>query len=500
MKYIGLIIGLEENRAVVLTAESKVMGIKKSEGMFLGQKVFFSHNDILTVKRRRINFYMPAIAGVAALLMLVFGYFKFFYSSETLVFIDVDINPSIEFAVDGKSVVNDVHPINKEADTLTQNLDLENIPLADALKKYIDKAIEEGYLNEKKENSNYVLVSAALNPKSSEFKKSRGNTEKKLDSELENLKDDLHKVYSRKFNFEIIKVPEYYKEKSMEKSISLGKYMVYEKIREKGTSITIEEIQSGNLYNLLHKNGLYPLNEKSIDISPETTPVKVGETITDYNPVTPTPSVATNTQVIMSTHAVSNTPQSKPTPEATGKVKVTPGIYKTPAHYTTPTFTLKPTHKIIPTDIPKEADIAQYNFENGLQGFKITNAIEFYNSSDNAFAGTKSLKIRMKSGEDEYIDTSNVDPSIKHGTTITFHVWIPDTTEITAVEAFYQDSNWEWTGNWNFYSQLTPNKWNTIKLKVLDDEILPIRRIGVKIAAKDKKFSGDVYIDSISWD
>jgi hypothetical protein len=122
--------------------------------MFLGQKVFFSHNDILTVKRRRINFYMPAIAGVAALLMFVFGYFKFFYGSETLVFIDVDINPSIEFAVDGKSVVKDVHPINKEANALTQNLDLENIPFSEALKKYIDKAIKEGYLNEKKENSN----------------------------------------------------------------------------------------------------------------------------------------------------------------------------------------------------------------------------------------------------------------------------------------------------------------------------------------------------------
>jgi hypothetical protein len=500
MKYIGLIIGLEENRAVVLTAESKVMGIKKSEGMFLGQKVFFSHNDILTVKRRRINFYMPAIAGVAALLMFVFGYFKFFYGSETLVFIDVDINPSIEFAVDGKSVVKDVHPINKEANALTQNLDLENIPFSEALKKYIDKAIKEGYLNEKKENSNYILVSAALNPKSSEYKKSRVNTEKKLDSELENLKDDLHKVYSRRFNFEIVKVPEYYKEKSMEKNISLGKYMVYEKIREKGTSITIEEIQSGNLYDLLHKNGLYPLNEKSIDILPEATPVKVGDTITYHSPVIPTPSVATNTQVIMSTHAVSNTPQSKFTPEATGKVKVTPDIYKTPEYYATPTFTLKPTHKIIPTDIPKAADIAQYNFENGLQGFKTTNAIEFYNSSDNAFAGNKSLKIRMRSGEDEYIDTSNVDPSIKHGTTITFHVWIPETTEITAVEAFYQDSHWEWTGNWNFYTQLTPNSWNTIKLKVQDNEPLPIRRIGVKIAAQNKKFSGYVYIDSISWD
>ncbi|GAE90075.1 anti-sigma-I factor RsgI family protein [Acetivibrio straminisolvens] len=448
------------------------MGLKKSEGMFLGQKVFFSHNDILTVKRRKINFYKPAIAGVAALLMLIFSYFKFFNSSETLLFIDVDINPSIEFAVDGKSVVKDVHPINKEADALTQNLDLENIPLTEALIKYIDKAIEDGYLNDRKENSNYLLVSAALNSKSSEFKKNRLNTEKKLDSELENLKDDLLNIYSRKFNFEILKVPEYYKQKSMEKNISMGKYMVYEKIREKGTSITIEEIQSGNLYNLLHQNGLYPLSEKSTNISPETTPVS------------------------MSTYAVSQTPQSIFTPEATGKAEVTP----TPTYYKTPSITSEPTHKIKPSDIPKVTDLAQYNFENGFQGFKVSNAIEFYNSSDNAFAGTKSLKIRMRSGEDEYIDTSNVDPSITHGTTITFHVWIPETTEITAVEPFYQDADWEWTGNWNFYSQLTPNSWNTIKLKVLEDEPLPIRRIGVKIAAQGKNFSGYVYIDSISWE
>ena len=339
-------------------------------------------------------------------------------------------------------------------------------------------------------------MSAALNSKSSEIKKDRVNTEKKLDSELENLNDYLHKVYSWKFNFEIVKVPEYYKEKSVEENISMGKYMVYEKIREKGTSITIEEIQSGNLYNLLNQNGLYPLNEKSTNISPEPTPVKVSDTNTDYTPVAPTPSVATITPVGMSTHTVSQTPQSIFTPEATGKAEVTP----TPTFSITPSITLEPTHQIKPSDIQKVADLAQYNFENGFQDFKVTNATEFYNSSDNAFAGTKSLKIRMIPGEDEYIDTSNVDPSITHGTTITFHVWIPETSEITAVEPFYQDANWEWTGNWNFYSQLTPNSWNTIKLKVLEDEPLPIRRIGVKIAAQGKNFSGYVYIDSISWD
>lgn len=497
MKYIGLIIGLEEDRAVVLTAESKIVGIKKSEEMFLGQKVFFSRNDILAVKRRRINFYKSAIAGVAAVLMLVFGYFKFFINSnEALLFIDVDINPSIEFAVDGKSIVKDVHPINKEADELAQNLYLENLPLSEALIKFIDKAIEEGYLNKRKDNSNYLLVSAALNPKSSKFKKDRENVEKKLDSELEDLKDDLLNVYRRKFNFEIVKVPEYYKEKSMKKNISLGKYMVYEKIREKGTSITIEDLQSGNLYNLLQQNGLYPLSEKSTNISSEPTPVKVSDTITDNTPVIPTPSVAANTPVSMSTPVVSKTPQSIFTPDASGKAEVTPA----PTYYTTPSITLEPTHETKPSDTPKVTALAFYDFENGFQDFKVTNTTEFYISSDNAFSGTKSLKIRMIPGEDEYIDTSNVDPSITQGTTITFHVWIPDTTEITAVEPFYQDANWEWTGNWNLYSQLTPNSWNTIKLKVLEDEPLPIRRIGVKVAAQGKNFSGDVYLDSISWD
>ncbi|MDP4115815.1 MAG: anti-sigma factor domain-containing protein, partial [Bacteroidota bacterium] len=170
MKYLGLIIGLEENRAVVLTADSKVLGIKKSDSMFLGQKVFFSYNDILNIKRRRINNFVPTMAGIAALLMLVFGCLKFFYSSKTIIFIDVDINPSIEFAVDSESLVKDIHPINEDADVLTRNITLKNIPFTEALKKYIDKAIEKGYLNANNENSNYMLVSAALNTKSSEYK------------------------------------------------------------------------------------------------------------------------------------------------------------------------------------------------------------------------------------------------------------------------------------------------------------------------------------------
>ncbi len=493
MKYLGLIIGLEENRAVVLTAESKVLAIKKSENMFLGQKVFFSHNDILNIKRRRINSYIPAMAGIAALLMLVFGYLKFFYSSETMVFIDVDINPSIEFAVDSKSIVKDIRPLNEDADLLIRNIELENIPLIEALEKYIDNAIEKGYLNANKENSKYLLVSAALNNKSSEFKKNRINTEKTLESELERLKVELHEAYGRKFNFQIIKVPESYKEKSMENNISMGKYMVYEKIKEKRASITIEEIKSGNLYSILKSNGLYPLDVKNIKKLTGPTPVKVQEVGTPHYTVAPNASVSAHTQI------VSNTPKPKFTPEFTKKVQVTPAAFRTPESYATATIALKPTQIIIHSDMAKETDTAQYNFENGFQDFKTTNAVEFFNNSDNAYAGSNSLKIRMRPGCDEYVDTSNVDPGIKQGTTIVFHVWIPDTAEITAVEPFYQNSKWEWKGNWTLYSDLTPNKWNTIKLKVLDDEILPVRRIGVKIAAMEKRFDGYIYVDSISW-
>lgn len=149
------------------------------------------------------------------------------------------------------------------------------------------------------------------------------------------------------------------------------------------------------------------------------------------------------------------------------------------------------------------SDSANYNFESGTQGFHEANSnsgIAINTSTDQAYAGSRSLKLTVSSssGTDYYVQTDN--PSgLNGGATITFHVWVPaGESNLTAIQPYIEDNNWTWTGNYQSYSSLTKGAWNTLTVQVPSGAATPIREVGVQVSTTGS-LNNSLYVDSISW-
>jgi hypothetical protein len=82
------------------------------------------------------------------------------------------------------------------------------------------------------------------------------------------------------------------------------------------------------------------------------------------------------------------------------------------------------------------------------------------------------------------------------GSTVTFHVYIPAGSQITKVEPYMMDYNWQWTSNPSY--SFTPGAWNTFTLKVPATAVTPLQYFGLSFTT-NAAWTGTVYVDSISW-
>jgi hypothetical protein len=85
---------------------------------------------------------------------------------------------------------------------------------------------------------------------------------------------------------------------------------------------------------------------------------------------------------------------------------------------------------------------------------------------------------------------------VPSGATITFHVFIPAGSQVTTIEPYLQDYNWNWVSNPT--SAITPGAWNTVTLTVPSTSITPLQYLGLRLTT-GAAWTGAVYVDAINW-
>ena len=143
-------------------------------------------------------------------------------------------------------------------------------------------------------------------------------------------------------------------------------------------------------------------------------------------------------------------------------------------------------------------DPAQFNFESTSQGWGGVGGVvsSIATSTAQSFAGTKSLAVNFNVITNGTGSPSVGNVAVTPGTTITFHIWIPSGSTITALQPYIQYNNWAgWTSSW--YGSFTPNAWNTLTLTVPANATSPLNALGIQIITSGA-WTGTCYIDSVS--
>ncbi|HZT41147.1 MAG TPA: hypothetical protein VFA07_03115 [Chthonomonadaceae bacterium] len=149
------------------------------------------------------------------------------------------------------------------------------------------------------------------------------------------------------------------------------------------------------------------------------------------------------------------------------------------------------------------ADSAQYNFESGTQGWTVSGGMltGVNTATSPVYAGAQSLAVNFNGSKSDTQQAYVGSPSTPAGKTVTFHVWIPSGSAITAVQPYVQQGasgGWTWTGNYQAISNLKTNAWNTITVTVPSNAVTPLYQLGVQFFT-NAAWKGACYVDSISW-
>ncbi|QHW32544.1 glycoside hydrolase family 5 protein [Paenibacillus rhizovicinus] len=149
---------------------------------------------------------------------------------------------------------------------------------------------------------------------------------------------------------------------------------------------------------------------------------------------------------------------------------------------------------------PATNDTAKFNFENNqLQSFKsITSGLTVASSYDRAYAGSYAMKMSVVSTASGPYSAQLDNPSgISANSTLTFRVWVPSGAAITSIQPYVQGNNWTWYGNYQAYTGLTKNAWNTIAVTIPSTATVPVKNIGIELVTSGA-WTGSIYVDSIN--
>ncbi len=139
---------------------------------------------------------------------------------------------------------------------------------------------------------------------------------------------------------------------------------------------------------------------------------------------------------------------------------------------------------------------AQYTFDSSTQGWTYSNG-SVTTSSAQTYEGAQSLAVSIAASGSQSNGPSVSSPSIPAGVTVTFHVWIPSGSTVTAIKPWVREANdGNWDGNW--VGTFNTNAWTTVTLDVPTNAVTPLDFLGVEFEVSGA-WSGTVYMDSISW-
>ncbi|NTX06895.1 hypothetical protein [Myxococcus sp. CA040A] len=143
-----------------------------------------------------------------------------------------------------------------------------------------------------------------------------------------------------------------------------------------------------------------------------------------------------------------------------------------------------------------------YGFESSTEGWSSSGAPlkAATSSTARAQAGTRSLAVPF-SGTSGTGVVSVLTAPVPRGATVTFRVWIPSGSGITAIQPFAlegEPGGWRYTGRWTAMGSLQTGTWNTVTVALPTNSTTPLYQLGVEFTT-NSGWTGTVHLDAITW-
>ncbi|MTI81306.1 MAG: anti-sigma factor domain-containing protein [Firmicutes bacterium] len=231
----GMLMQKNGRNGVVMTPDGNFVKVKlNSHTVQIGEEV---EGSIYTNR----NFFATMIAAAVLLLIILIPGYNMYYP-QAIAYVALDINPSIEFAIDKNMSITEAQGLNADGKKILSEVDLTSLQLYQALPILVERAIEDGYIKAGQEN--VVLSTVTVSKKSKEDI-----------SELDEIKIQkaINKpIQSNKISARVVvsHADEEVRSKAKDIGLSTGKYLIYQQAKEQGLNMSVKDLNDHNIKQL----------------------------------------------------------------------------------------------------------------------------------------------------------------------------------------------------------------------------------------------------------
>lgn len=344
MVYAGTIIEINNHKTYVMTMDYSIITLRTKKDYFLGQQITFKKRE--KYKELYVISSFKGLAFAASfILFLVLTLSSFLLRNSNrntfdvvcTALVSIDINPSIEISINKEEQIVSVQAKNEDGIKLLNKLDLTQKKLADGVNEIVLTAKEMGFISESKK---IVLVSAALYHSTGE------DSSKEYAMQLQQILNSLEVDYQSANLLTVYIDDSAIIEEAKTNNLSIGKELLYKYAQNQDGLLTVDEIRTTSLNELLDKLNALSQDGTLVDKLQITNMAQSNEALT----ITPTLQI---TKTPEPTLAVTPTPTFAPEPTLTPEPTPTSEPTPIPTPEPTPTPELESTPKVTPTPKPK---------------------------------------------------------------------------------------------------------------------------------------------------
>lgn len=224
----GYIIQITKKYAIIMTNKCQFLVVERPPGMMPGRHILFKYDCMAPQK------FMKYLAAACVMLLLISAALFDHTISENKIYayVSVDVNPSVEFAVDRELMVEEVVPLDEAAVTFLKEIKVQGLSLKSAVAEMV-----KGF--ELLENPVVISVSIAEH-----------QLRKLSISEDQALEDILSTLSDVTVDPILMKVSSKDRETAAKNKISMGRFALYNMIKEKNGSISLAEARMDSMTEL----------------------------------------------------------------------------------------------------------------------------------------------------------------------------------------------------------------------------------------------------------
>ncbi|KAF1084531.1 Anti-sigma-I factor RsgI [Sporotomaculum syntrophicum] len=242
----GLVLEVNKRSCIIITGDGQFLEVPKPRG---GAEV---GKEITLSRTFSLRFKWPYMA-VASLLVAVLAWWAFYAMfPRAMAYVSLDINPSLELAINDNSEIILARGVNKDGRKLLQQVDVLHEPLAKGVQKIITGCIEYHYIKQDKDNLILATVTDA--------KRRKSNTDKQENQEIKQVYNYVYTSINNTINESgvgaeliIADTDLVTLEKAHDTGVTPGRYILQKEAQKNGVEITDQELREERIRELEKK-------------------------------------------------------------------------------------------------------------------------------------------------------------------------------------------------------------------------------------------------------